>query len=440
MPHHMQRDGRPDACSAKLGTRQRGTTLLEALVAFLVLSLGMLTVARVQTGLRLHAEAARQRSEAVRLGQEDIESLRAYSIFEHPAGVASGPARSYTDVASRTTAVDTTPGLAVATRYTVTRQVGAASARNAKDVSVRVGWTDRGGNAHRVALDSLIAGNDPGGSGALTLAPAGTPVRGAYGRSAHIPLVAKDLGDGRSVLKPTTTAGVAWLFDNATGQVAGRCSGINPTTGSADLGPADLTTCDTQRGLLITGSVRYTQATPPDPAHADDPPLAATVAIAVTGSGYPRAAECASEALKTVRATGPAGLRFDAVPLAALPSGHGAGNWVETGDRYLGYRCVVYPAGGLWSGRIDLAPAGWTLGSGAADKRVCRYAADLDGSGAVDTNLEHPAVYANVDSSLAQQNFLVIAGNQTCPTAATLRVLGSAGDVTADRSTVQHQP
>ena len=65
---------------------QRGTTLLEALIAFLVLSLGILTIGRVQTHLRLGSDIARQRAEAVRLGQEELENLRAFSVL----GAASG--------------------------------------------------------------------------------------------------------------------------------------------------------------------------------------------------------------------------------------------------------------------------------------------------------------------------------------------------------------
>ena len=56
---------KPAAASAF--RRARGATLLEALVAFLVLSLGMLTMARVQSSLRLNSDIARQRTEAVRL-------------------------------------------------------------------------------------------------------------------------------------------------------------------------------------------------------------------------------------------------------------------------------------------------------------------------------------------------------------------------------------
>ena len=86
-------------------------------------------------------------------------------------------------------------------------------------------------------------------------------------------------------------------------------------------------------------------------------------------------------------------------------------------ERYVAYHCVVVPPPGIgrWSGRSDLVPSGWSIGPGAAEWRVCRRSRDLDGSGAVDGNAEHPAIYQNVAGPLRHQNFLVVRGNETCP-------------------------
>ena len=85
-------------------------------------------------------------------------------------------------------------------------------------------------------------------------------------------------------------------------------------------------------------------------------------------------------------------------------------------------------------------PSGWTIGTTAADLRVCRYAADTDGSGAVDANIEHPSSYAAVGTPLANQNFLVIAGTRTCPAGNAVSVRGAAGDVYSNVATEPHQP
>ena len=107
--------------------RQRGTTLLEALVAFLVVALGMLSVARVQTQMRQHADLAQQRAEAVRLAQEEIESLRAF------AGPASSiNAHSFDAIATESHTVAAGVGAAMPTPYLVTREIAATVAPRAK--------------------------------------------------------------------------------------------------------------------------------------------------------------------------------------------------------------------------------------------------------------------------------------------------------------------
>ena len=386
---------------------QRGTTLLEALVAFLVLSLGMLSVARMQTQMRLHADVARQRSEAVRLAQEDIESLRAFTVL-----VAAPGARSFEDIASATRTVDAGSGYATNTHYRVARQIDASATPHAKNALVSVSWTDRSGGAQQVALSSVIAGNDPAYSGALGLARGGVAAKGPFGRSVRIPLNAKDLGDGRSAFKPVGSGTVAFVFDNHSGLLTGRCAAVDPITVTRDLTPGNLGACDADVGHLLSGIVRFSSASPPDAAHGNDLPPAFTIAMAMSGGSYRLAPACSVEPVTTAN-----------------------------GDRFAAYHCAVYPlANGQWSGRATLLPRGWTIGTAAVDHRVCRYSSDLDGSGAIGANIEHPASYAGVDTSLADQNFLVVTGNQACPTGRAIQVAGHNGDVYVNLSTAQHQP
>lgn len=386
--------------------RQRGITLIEALIAFLVLALGMLAIARIQTHLRLNAEVARHRSEAVRLAQADIESLRAFAVLAAAPGTPSFEA-----VASDSRMVDAASGYVTNTSYLVTRQVDAAGALQAKNLRVTVGWTDRGGNPHQIALASVIAGAAPADRGALGLARGAAPARGPFGRSVRIPLRAKDLGDGRSAFKPVSTGTLAFLFDNTSGLLTGRCAAVASTTPTDQLSAANLGACDANVGHLLSGVVRFSAATPPDAAQGNDAPLTFTVAMAMSGS-YPVAPSCSVEPVST------------------------AG-----GDRFVAYHCAVYPsAGGAWSGRANLVPSGWTIGTNASDKRVCRHSTDLDASGAVDANIEHPATYVGVTGSLAHQNFLVVSGDVACPGGQSTQVAGNNGDVYVDLSTAQHQP
>lgn len=134
--------------------RQHGFTLVESLIAFLVLSLGMLAVVRMQPELRQHAELARQRSEATRLAQLDIEGLRGFVQLR-----ASAAAPAFDDIVATSYAVE--PDAFGSPRYAVQRSVDAASLPRALAVAVSVRWIDRRGETQQVLLATVIAASEP---------------------------------------------------------------------------------------------------------------------------------------------------------------------------------------------------------------------------------------------------------------------------------------
>ncbi|HZV92163.1 MAG TPA: hypothetical protein VFF72_03045, partial [Caldimonas sp.] len=282
-------------------------------------------------------------------------------------------------------------------------------------------------------LETVIARVDPAYSGALAVGTGNHAARGAFGRSPAIPASARSLGGGRSAWKPTPASPVVLVFDDASGQVVAQCAGV--TTAMRDLVADELTGCVDGHWFLLSGTVRFSAAIPPVANDANSPSLPFSVALAMTGGGEAVAPQCVVEAMKTVRRIDDGGLHLDAVDVAATPQSEGFDNWEDTGERFAVYHCVVAPrADGRWSGRSTLAPLEWSLGTSSTDWRVCRFAVDRDGSGAIDANIEHPADYHDVDTTLNGQNFLVVHGDQDCPVAA-------AGDPLAEATnTVPHQP
>lgn len=133
-----------------------GFSTLEALVASAVLALGMVALARLHVDLRAGTQAARERSEAVRLAQQDLEQLRAFAT-----------AAGYEAIADAESADVTPPGSS--TNYRRERRVEARAGGALKSVQVTVRWTERQGGPQALVLRTLIQGDDPALSAALAL-------------------------------------------------------------------------------------------------------------------------------------------------------------------------------------------------------------------------------------------------------------------------------
>ncbi len=401
--------------------RQRGATLVEALVAFLVLSLGIAIVSRVHDHLRLHADIARQRAEAVRFAQQDIEDVRSFATLGPRTGF-----QSYDALGDTAHPVGLPPGHVANTAYTLSREVDESAGFKTARIAVR--WNDTSGAAHHATLDTVVARADPALAASLTVPRAA--VRGVLGRSSGVPFRAVDLGDGRSALKPRDDGTLAWVFDNVTGELVAECQ-VAATLPTQRIAAADLSGCDTMAGMVLDGQVRFA---------AGIAPMALDVALSLSGAGHAAPPHCASELRKTVEVATVGGSRVHDVPAGATPALLGVAAWRDTGERFVAYHCVVMPRQGRWSGRSEVVPVGWTIGTAAGGHRVCRYSGDHDGSGAIDSNDEHPAAYTDVSGTLMHQNFLVIAGPDACPSGSPRRLGAGLAQVFVDDGTVQHQP
>lgn len=252
--------------------KQRGVSLIEALVAFGVMAFGMLAVVGMQASLRVNGDLARQRSEAVRMAQAEIEQLRGFSVMTTTTGKAA-----YADVVAAAPLATSTEN--VNTVYTLTRHVTAepvlagAHAAARQTVIVEVTWQDRNDQPQLVRLSTVIAGIEPALEGSLVLGMNTDLLVQPGGRNRAIPPAAVNIGGGNSGYVPpgqAPAAGyVAWVFNNTTAVIR-LCTTSAASSAALTASSIDLSACS-GNALLLAGYIRYDDSTPPSSATASNP-------------------------------------------------------------------------------------------------------------------------------------------------------------------------
>lgn len=379
--------------------QQAGISLIEALVALAVMAFGMLGVVGLQAIMRQNADVSKQRSEAVRIAQEEIEKVRAFSVLTAPVVAESEPipvAYEALDDASVVGQLDYTTN----TSFTVTRTVVPAESLRMKSVIVTVDWTDRMDKPQRVQLSTNLAGIAPESAGSLSVPPAfGKVLRQALGRSTSIPVAAVDASD-KLTSSFSPAAGITWVFNNSSGLITSIC---NPAL-----------VCTPTSALLLSGFVRFAAS--------------ATTAEAETPTG--------------------SAVAVDLQVITTSPSVATIACYSQAQSGHVAYYCAMPVVATstptmTWSGKLDLvSSAGFPIATALADTanthfKVCRYTpvqSDTPPRG----NVDHPLTYSNVAIALTQQNFLAIpAGNGisafSCPG-------DEAGTPFINGNTWAHQP
>lgn len=149
-------------------TRQRGIFLIEAMIALLVLAVGLVAVVKFESTLAASGSVAKQRTEATMLAQREIENLRAFvNLAAYDAYFAAGSPATVTRSATGENA-----------NYAITATLvdhnDAVRGRHA-NVDVKVSWSDQKGQAHEVHLFSSIARIAVASSGELLASPVNAP-------------------------------------------------------------------------------------------------------------------------------------------------------------------------------------------------------------------------------------------------------------------------
>ncbi|MDY0745844.1 hypothetical protein SNE35_15090 [Paucibacter sp. R3-3] len=397
----------------------RGVALIEALVALLVMAFGMVAVAGLMGTMRRGADLAKQRGDALRMAQQQMEQLRDYGVLMLPATPDYTGQRDYaTDIPLSPDAPTALPTQMLDhgnTSYTVTQQVTALPDAPARAVNITIQWLDRANESQFVSIDSFISRADPGLSAALSIAPVYTATQRPPNGKTLLPPGARDLSNGTSALKPQIGGTIAWVFNNLSGMITGVCT-VPAGTATSALQLSDLSSCTVTSATYLGGYIRFSATVPP----VSDTPNSTALPLHMVLATY----SGATTSLPTYQC-------FDDAPAAAV-----------TTQSFVNYSCIVYPSGTatingvvntpVWSAQLDIADI--TLGGN--DWKVCRYSADYDGNGTTG-NSEHPLNYSNVYTPLLNQNFLVVKAAQTCPAGHSVDV---ANGIYSNTVTVQHQP
>ena len=339
---------------------QRGVSLIEALVALIVMTFGTLAVLGVQSALRLNSDTARQRAEAVRIAQETLERRRSFAKFD------TGAAARFTDI--QDVAAADVVSQNTNTTFQRREEVEISADPRVRTLSVTVEWRDRTNTLQSVRLTSSVFGAEPELAGSIGIPSDLSLIRNPRARHPTVPLDSVDLGNGSSEFTPPAAGGVTWIFNNATGYITSLCT-------------AGL--CTDANAWLLAGYVRFAVGGPPLVADAETPPSAA--------------------------------LPVDVVVDQTAPTVQIINCYERLAASYVAYFCAVpvtVPSK-IWSGRSLVN--GLTLAASIADpdatrKRVCRYT-PYRSHRVVPTgmsNAEHPLDYVAVNRGLTNQNFLVI--------------------------------
>ncbi|MEO5734647.1 MAG: prepilin-type N-terminal cleavage/methylation domain-containing protein [Rubrivivax sp.] len=376
-------------------TRQRGVSLIEAVVAMAVMAFGMVGMVGLQAVLRGNASIAAQRSEAVRIARTLLEEQRAFSVIT----VASGRT-AYDSIATQgATAVVVLP-YAFTLQQIVTPGAG-TDMPDYKTLTVDVSWNDIAGQQQSIRFPSLLTAVSSEMAGSMATSMDFSVVQQLGGRNPVIPLAAVDQGNGTSRFYPSGAPTPPapnppyWLFNNLTGLILSVCTGA----GSCDT-PAD-------GFALLTGYVRFATVNPPSPApNLVDPPVA--------GLGLTPPGNLISGLGVTVTPVAPD------PPIACAVADDPSGGFMR-------YFCAVELRGltppRAWSGRSTVTGLSGNLSATVADPtaallRVCRYTS-VQANPPVPLptpappllpTADHPLDYVAVTKSLGDQNFLVIKG------------------------------
>jgi type IV pilus modification protein PilV len=390
------------------GRRHRGVALLEALVAMLIMTIGVLSLASMQTTINRYSNEAKLRSDATRLAEQKIEQLRSYTGIASTVigqGVTSATAVNWDSLAGGEETVSSTNAT-----YTRTWTISGAIADPMRTVQVSMAWLNRVGESESLALRSVISQTDPADSGYLAFPlPLNTNLKRPKDRNLDIPVRAVDLGNGQSGLR-YGTGGQYLVFSNVSGDVVKICTppSLNASSTDAQIvaaltsGNAGVSSCTTISGFIVAGFIKRGSS------------------VSDTDWNAVKDSVGVNTALVTRNAAGTDAISCNVQDATNQNTGTLIADWKS-------YICVIplsAPSPALttngpynWSGRILISgPSTWR---GSAKYFICRfeYTATATFTDPNLRNAQNPN-YQNVNKSIDQQNYLLGTSANTTDTSA----------------------
>lgn len=216
------------AQGARMSSSVRGFSLIEALVALLVVAFGMMGIAAFHFTLSRSADLAKQRTEATRIAEREIDRLRSFVQTAPDGNTADGRLTYAEDLAVGTVNLAQVQGENATFRpqRVISLPTGAVptAGETYRWVTMIVNWLDRTGTDQQVALSTTISSNGVADLGPLGAGRnAGNTLR-PKNRNINIPYPAVNLaGNLQSAFIPPP-GNVIYVFNNVTGNVVASCS------------------------------------------------------------------------------------------------------------------------------------------------------------------------------------------------------------------------
>ena len=206
--------------------QHKGFSLIEVLIAILVMGFGIIAIAKLHTFMIQDSGFSNEQTIAVSLAEGKLEELRAYASIDNP---------DVPNYAAITSPVDdgwveeqvTEKSITFNRKWRVNSAQELGLESDFKEVEVEVSWTDAAGRSRSIQAASVIAGVSPASMlGILrNFAPTGNLVQ-PFNRILKVPIPAIDTGKGTSIYTPPGNDGIEIHLDNITGEVTDESVGI----------------------------------------------------------------------------------------------------------------------------------------------------------------------------------------------------------------------